>query len=325
MNSPGFSVILPTYQRKECICAAVEALGRAEYDGSLEIIVVVDGSNDGTAEALRALRLPQPLTVIEQENRGLAGARNRGAHAACGEILLFLDDDMIAQSDIVRQHALMYRSGADAVHGAIPVHDDCPPNFLTQGIAAWPGCPPDGEPQGTTHSPFEIYGGHFSVRREVFERLGGFDETFTADGGYGSEDADFAARLLDGHTIAYNRQAISWHRFSVDAREMLKRAFRAWQAHVRFAQRHRRYSRELVTRVDECKLSNRLVYRPLARLPFLPFLLTRIVSSMCAMALKGEHRSHPLAARLFHSARQINYWAGVNSAGGFPPVEKARS
>src|SRR4051794_34409703 len=99
------------------VCEAVRALGRLSYDGPIEIIVVVDGSTDGTAAALTQLDCAFPIRVIEQDNRGLAAARNRGATVATGEILLFLDDDMICGPDLVQQHARFHGEGADAVTG----------------------------------------------------------------------------------------------------------------------------------------------------------------------------------------------------------------
>src|SRR4051794_33250117 len=97
MTAPSFSVVIPTYQRKDVVCDAVRALGKLMYDTHFEVIVVVDGSTDGTAPALRQLGCRFPLRVIEQENGGAAHARNTGAAAATGDILLFLDDDMIAE------------------------------------------------------------------------------------------------------------------------------------------------------------------------------------------------------------------------------------
>ena len=58
------------------------------------MVVVVDGSTDGTAEALRRLDIPFALKVVEQPNQGRAAAVNAGAGAAEGELLLILDDDM---------------------------------------------------------------------------------------------------------------------------------------------------------------------------------------------------------------------------------------
>src|SRR5262245_14543978 len=77
--APRFTAIIPTYQRRELAVAAVEALAQQRCAFPFEVIVVVDGSTDGTAAALRNLEIPFPLRILEQPNRGAASARNRGA------------------------------------------------------------------------------------------------------------------------------------------------------------------------------------------------------------------------------------------------------
>src|SRR5688572_13340532 len=86
------SVVIPTYQRCEQVVACVRSLDRQRFDGNFEVLVVADGSTDGSAEILRALATRFPLRVLEQPNQGVAAARTAGGGAARGEILLFLDD-----------------------------------------------------------------------------------------------------------------------------------------------------------------------------------------------------------------------------------------
>jgi glycosyltransferase involved in cell wall biosynthesis len=93
MKGRSFSIIVPTYQRKAIVTDAVKAISRVVSSGELELLVIVDGSMDGTADGLRQMRCPFPYRVIEQANQGAGAARNRGAAQAAGEILLFLDDD----------------------------------------------------------------------------------------------------------------------------------------------------------------------------------------------------------------------------------------
>ncbi len=90
---------MPTFQRRSTVCDAVRAIHAIEFPGSFELIVVVDGSSDGTAAALGAISGPVPTRIFEQNNAGAASA----------EILLFLDDDMICRPDILRQLAVAFR------------------------------------------------------------------------------------------------------------------------------------------------------------------------------------------------------------------------
>jgi Glycosyl transferase family 2 len=90
MTPPAVSVILPTYQRRDWVCRAVRSVFAQRYS-DWELIVVDDGSTDGTGEALRAFG-PR-LRYLWQENRGVSAARNAGLRLARGEIVAFLDSD----------------------------------------------------------------------------------------------------------------------------------------------------------------------------------------------------------------------------------------
>src|SRR5439155_25515228 len=106
-----FSIIIPTHQRRDIVVANVSALERQDCR-DFEVVVVVDGSTDGTATALRSLSPTFPLTVVEQDNLGAAQARNVGAARAAGDILVFLDDDMEADASLLREHDRPHRAGA---------------------------------------------------------------------------------------------------------------------------------------------------------------------------------------------------------------------
>ena len=131
-----FSVVIPTYQRRDTVVRNVQALER-QTQRDFEVIVVVDGSTDGTAEALGRLDLSFALTVHEQPNRGQASARNAGAAVAQGELLLFLDDDMEADPALLAEHDRSRREGVEFVLGHVPLHPASPPNLLSWGAGLW--------------------------------------------------------------------------------------------------------------------------------------------------------------------------------------------
>ena len=87
---PTVSVIVPTYERRSYVCRAVHSVFAQRYT-DWELIVVDDGSTDGTEEALRSFG-PR-LRYLWQENRGVSAARNAGLRLARGEIVAFLDSD----------------------------------------------------------------------------------------------------------------------------------------------------------------------------------------------------------------------------------------
>lgn len=93
MSAPRVSVLIPTYDRADLVPGAVESVLEQTYGDELEILVVVDGSTDGTADVLRARFDDARLRILEKENGGLSSARNAGIEAARGSYIALLDDD----------------------------------------------------------------------------------------------------------------------------------------------------------------------------------------------------------------------------------------
>ena len=135
--APRYTVVIPTFERRDVVVGSVTALVEQRYDPGFEVVVVVDGSTDGTAAALRALQVPFPLQVVEQPNLGAARARNNGARCARGEVLLFLDDDMRAAADLLSAHDRAHARGADVVVGHVPLDPSSPRTFLAAGVGEW--------------------------------------------------------------------------------------------------------------------------------------------------------------------------------------------
>src|SRR5947209_5053098 len=95
---PRASIIVPTYGRRDMVCQVLQSLSvQAVSPDAFEVVVVCDGDIDGSARACRAIRdrVRFVLRVIEQANQGRAAARNAGVEVARGELLIFLDDDIL--------------------------------------------------------------------------------------------------------------------------------------------------------------------------------------------------------------------------------------
>ena len=88
---PRVSVIVPTYNRREWLCEAIDSILAQTY-GDLEVIVIDDGSTDGTGGALRE-RYGDRIRYRWYGNAGVSAARNRGIELARGEFVAFLDSD----------------------------------------------------------------------------------------------------------------------------------------------------------------------------------------------------------------------------------------
>ena len=311
---PSVSIVMPTYQRRDVARAAVRALGRLDYAGDIELIVVVDGSTDGTAMAIQAIDLPFPMTVIEQDNAGASAARNRGAEFARNDILLFLDDDMVADPDLLTEHARLHRDGADAVIGETPVHPDSPGGFLPESVARWINSTRVRSPL----SPFDIFTGQLSVKRSVFEALGGFDPALTRDGAFGNEDADFGVKLLADHDVRHNPAALSRQLYVVTPRQYMDRARFAAAADDHFMRKHPQLARELLARKGYDRPLARFIYRPLAQVPGFAALLSRMAVAVADAALKTPFRSSRLVAKFYSGARAIRYWSALRAKGWLP-------
>jgi glycosyltransferase involved in cell wall biosynthesis len=309
--SPSFSIIIPTYQRREMVCEALRPLCQLTYDGPVEVIVVVNGSTDGTADAVAAVDCSRPVRIIElHPNRGPAAARNRGASVAEGDILLFLDDDMICDPHVLEHHARFHRSGADVVTGEIPIHPDSDPGLITDALtkaAAWK--------RGPKGSAFHLYSGHFSVRKSVFEHVGGFDEEFGAGGGYGGEDLDLGVRLA-GFDLRHNSDAISWQKSLIGPAEHMRRARRLAASDLIVIAKHPEVTAELLrNRGAPCGGNASLGFR-LSRVPVLSFVAAAAAARLAQIARGTRFRSSPLLARLYFTARSASYWSAFQTGAG---------
>ena len=97
------SVVVPTYRRRDALPRFLDAILRQP---AAEVVVAVDGSRDGSVELLREwARRDERIVVLDLPHRGAGGARQAGVVAASGDVVLLLDDDVIASPGLVEGHA----------------------------------------------------------------------------------------------------------------------------------------------------------------------------------------------------------------------------
>lgn len=306
-----FSIVIPTYGRRATVLRTVAALERQEH-GDFEVVVVDDGSADGSAEALRALEVSFPLLVVAQDNRGAAEARNAGAAAAGGDILLFLDDDMEADPSLLTEHERSHRDGADLVLGDVPLHPDSPRNLLTRGVGSWARSRRDRLAAAPTDVPLEdLLTGQMSIARGRFEELGGFDTSFTRDGSFGGEDVDFGYRALKaGCRIVFNPAAVSHQYFDVDPADYLRREYDAGRAAQELALKHRERAERVGGRLRLQTRRSRWLLWPFVVAP-------RAVSRPLVVAVARLVRSgfeHDRLGTTFQAVRAMEHVRGARAA-----------
>jgi GT2 family glycosyltransferase len=173
-RQPSVSVIICAYteRRWDDLAAAV----RSAVDQSvapLEVIVVSDHNLELLERARR--ELTDALVLFNDEQRGLSGGRNTGVRAARGDVLAFLDDDAVAAPDWLEHLLAPYVDPTViGVGGSIePLWPGARPRFMPDEFDWVVGCTYRGMP--TTTSPVRnLIGANMSMRREVFDAIGGF-------------------------------------------------------------------------------------------------------------------------------------------------------
>src|SRR5438094_856591 len=105
-----FSVVIPTHNRLPLLLRVLDGLGRQAEAPEFEVIVVDDGSTDGTAAALGARR---GIVFERQTNSGPGAARNRGVAMARGRFVVFIGDDTIPEERFLAEHARVHAQAAD--------------------------------------------------------------------------------------------------------------------------------------------------------------------------------------------------------------------
>ena len=310
---PRVSVVIPTFRRREALLRLLEALGRQSLPATeFEVIVVVDGSDDGSREAAEALSTPYALRVLWQENRGRSAARNVGLGAARGELVVMLDDDMVPAPHLLTEHARAHESGdAVAVMGAVPV-------LLTETTpapAAYVGAKFNRHMERLAHTGAPVtlrdfYGGNLSVRRDVLARVRGFDEGFTR---YGNEDLELSLRLsAAGVRIAFAPAAVAFQSYDKDFPGLAEDTVSKGRTAVLLARKHPQARQDLkFGSADRDPLMRRIVVGVLlAATRLMPATHGWIVRGMTGL---GERR-RGLALRLYAPVLDYLYWCGVREA-----------
>jgi glycosyltransferase involved in cell wall biosynthesis len=220
VHRPFFSVVVPTYNRLGRLRHVITALEQQAYPAdAYEVIVVSDGSTDGTDAYLEAHRCTMRLRWFPQANKGPAAARNAGVQKAAGKYILFVDDDVVPAPQLLEEHARSHREAGRDVVVLGPLLT--PESFK---MAPWVGWEQEmlmkqysalllGNWQASAR---QFNTGNASLRRSHIVAAGGFDENFRR-----AEDVELAYHLAsNGLEFVFNIHAAGMH--------FAERSYRAW-------------------------------------------------------------------------------------------------
>lgn len=233
---PAATLAIASHQRRDALQRLLRGLAEHEQPaGGFEVVVVLDGSTDGSAEMVRALETPYPLRLITQDQRGLAAARNAGVSAAAHPLIVFCDDDIEPVPGYVAAHAAAHAAAgreAFVIGHTPPVVGD---GWFDHWLRGWwlDHFTNLAEP----HHRFGVHDvndGNASAPVSLWKRIGGLDESFSGR----RQDYELGIRLLDAEVpIVFARDAIGLHHLRKQPADLLREAREEGRADARMASR----------------------------------------------------------------------------------------
>ncbi|NUK69248.1 glycosyltransferase [Streptomyces lunaelactis] len=243
VRRPGFSwgppitepvsVLVPAYNERECIANTVRSLMASDHP--IEVIVIDDGSTDGTADLVDALGQPG-VHVVRQPNSGKPAALNNGIRPARHEIVVMMDGDTVFEPSTVRELVQPFgdmRVGAVAGNAKVGNRDSL--------IGAWQhieyvmGFNLDRRMYDLLRCMPTIPGAVGAFRRQALERVGGMSEDTLA------EDTDITMAMhRDGWRVVYAERARAWTEAPESVQQLWSQRYRWSYGTMQAIWKHRR-------------------------------------------------------------------------------------
>jgi GT2 family glycosyltransferase len=222
-----YSIVIPCRNGSATLAGQLEALLAQDHAADVEIIVADNGSTDETAELVhRFIERDDRIRLVDAGGRpGINHARNVGIRSSRGIAVLLCDADDVVLPGWIEAHVRAFEGGADCVGGPLR---RVLPNGSTDGTQ---------EAVSTLHR-FHPWppGANCGVRRDVFDRIGGFDESLRG----GGDETDFFWRAAEaGHPTTAVPEALVEYRLREDLRAVSQQFFAYGRGTVRLFHRHR--------------------------------------------------------------------------------------
>jgi GT2 family glycosyltransferase len=235
-----FSVIVPTFNRPDSLRRCLAALAHLRFPrGDYNVIVVDDGGSVDLRDIVATFEPRVSVTLIRQSNGGPARARNTGAMKATGRFLVFTDDDCQPTEGWLCALRQTFEANRDAVIGgrvingllanryaiASQIIDDYCRSYFNRDLT----------------EPTFFPSNNLALRKELYERIGGFDATFKLNAG---EDRDFCERCLGhGLKLVNSPDAIVAHCHQMGLRGFWRQHFNYGRGGWSYSVAHRKRNR----------------------------------------------------------------------------------
>jgi GT2 family glycosyltransferase len=205
------SLIVCTRNRCESLARCLGQLGQINLPtDQWEVIVVDNGSTDGTPAWLEkfAREASFRVSAVVASQPGQGRARNAGIAAAKGDIIAFTDDDCYVDDDFLNSIEQIFRStDVGCIGGRILLHDPSDARITIKEDETVEIL----DPNSFVEAGF-IMGANMAMRREVIDRIGGFDEQFGPGTSFVADDVEFIARASHaGYRVGYFPQPVVYH------------------------------------------------------------------------------------------------------------------
>jgi cellulose synthase/poly-beta-1,6-N-acetylglucosamine synthase-like glycosyltransferase/peptidoglycan/xylan/chitin deacetylase (PgdA/CDA1 family) len=232
---PGVSVVIPAYNEEAGIAAAIRSMATSTYPGPVEVVVVDDGSTDGTARVVRGLGLPG-VTLIRQPNAGKPAALNRGIAEASYDILVLVDGDTVFQPDTIgRLVSPMRARDVGAVSGNTKVGNRSGILGRWQHIEYVMGFNLDRRMFDMLRTIPTVPGAIGAFRRAALAEVGGLSAETLA------EDTDLTMALCRSPwRVVYEPAAIAWTEAPASLRQLWRQRYRWCYGTMQAMWKHKR-------------------------------------------------------------------------------------
>jgi len=307
------SVVIPTFNRRDSVRRSLTALSAQTFPaGDFEVIVSIDGSEDGTREMVSGFSSPYNLKYIWEQNSGKASACNRAIHAANGDLLVMIDDDMEPTPEFLRAHheSHLKNPGVGVIGAAPIVLDPDPPLVVTYIADKFNAHLEKISQPGFKIRIWDFYGGNFSINKELISEIGLFDESYKA---YGFEDVELANRILkSGIKIIYSSDAKCIQHYDDDYKGVARKTINAGKNAIHLASTYPETFTEL--KLIEYNFTGwkwRALRMIMIRLSMIMPFITNLIIYLVDWI--GKHKPH-LFTQLNELAMDYFFWLGVWTA-----------